>query len=340
MCCKLHLVRAVVVEDVEQLTVATRPEPDPAGRALVAVERAGLCGTDLKILSGAIPVSHPLVLGHEVVGRVVAAGARGLVPDGTRVLINPVISDGSCALCRRDRANLCPNGALLGRDRDGLFAELVAVDELQLHPVPDHIPADEAVLLQVLGTCVHAQSLVEAQPDATAVVIGLGTTGLLHVQLLRARGVGSAIGVTRSAAKRELATALGATAVAPPDQAAAVVAEATGGRGADLVVESVGTVATLAQSIDLAGPGATVLVYGIVTGEGQLPYPDLYYKELDVVSARAALPRDYDRAVALVAADRLRLGPLLSATFPLDQAPKAVEAIRTDPALLKVSLAV
>jgi L-iditol 2-dehydrogenase len=332
--------RAAVVERVGQLTVGDVPEPEPAGRALIAAERMGLCGTDVKILAGAIPVTTPLVLGHEMVGRVVAPGARGLHPAGTRVLVNPATSCGWCRLCRRDRANTCPNGALMGRDRDGLFAELAAVDELQLHPVPDHIPVDEAVLLQVLGTCVRAQSLVEVAPDATAVVVGLGTTGLLHVQLLRARGVGTVLGVTRSAAKRRVAEELGAAATAPPDQARELVEEVTRGRGADLVVESVGTVGTLARSMELAGLGATVLVFGIVTGEGPLPYYDLYYKELDVVSARAALPRDYDRGIALVAAGRLRLAPLLSASFPLDEAPAAVDAVRTDPTLLKVSLGV
>jgi L-iditol 2-dehydrogenase len=332
--------QAVVVEEVGRLAIADLPEPDPAGGALVAVDRAGICGTDMKIIAGAIPVAHPLVLGHEVVGRVVAPGPRGLVPEGTAVLVNPATSCGHCALCRRDRANLCPNGVLRGRDADGLFAELIAVDELQLHAVPDDVAAADAVLLQVLGTCVHAQSLVTVEPDDIAVVVGLGTTGLLHVQLLRARGVGTVLGVTRSAAKRALASQLGATAVAAPGEARALLDDLSGGRGADLVVESVGAVASLAQAIDLAAAGATLLVYGTVTGEGPLPLYQLYFKELDVVSARAALPRDYDRAVRLVAEGRLQLGPLLSAAFPLAEAPAAVEAIRADPSLLKVSLEV
>jgi threonine dehydrogenase-like Zn-dependent dehydrogenase len=133
---------------------------------------------------------------------------------------------------------------------------------------------------------------------------------------------------------------LGATAAVAPDEARARVDEVTGGRGADLVVESVGAVGPLAQAIDLAGLGGRLLLYGTTTGDGPLPLYDLYYKELDLVSARAALPRDYDRAVALTATGRLNLTPLLSASFPLAEAPAALEALRNDPSLLKVSLVV
>lgn len=331
--------RAIVVEDVGAVRVAERPEPVPGTAALIAPERAGLCGTDLKILSGAITVALPLVLGHEIVGRVVASGARGLVAEGARVVVNPGAFCGWCPDCRSDRPNLCAQGGLLGREADGLFADLVAVDEQLLHAVPDHVPPTEAVLLQVLGTCVHAQSLVRAQPDMVAVVVGLGTTGLLHTQLLRARGVGTVVGVTRSVAKRALAAQFGAVAVAP-DDAQDVVDELTGGRGAGLVVESVGSVGTLARAVQLAGPGAQVLAYGIVTGSGDLPFYELYFKEIDLVSARGARPMDYDRAVALVAAGRLQLAPLVSATFPFDDVGEAVDALRTDSSLLKVILEV
>lgn len=331
--------RAIVVEGIDDVRLAARPEPAAGTAAIVAPERAGLCGTDLKILSGAIPVAMPLVLGHEVVGRVVAPGARGLVEAGTRVVVNPGAFCGWCPDCRSERPNLCARGGLLGREADGLFADLVAVDELLLHPVPDHVPPAEAVVLQVLGTCVHAQSLVRAEPDTVAVVLGLGTTGLLHTQLLRARGVGTVVGVTRSEAKRSLAARFGAVAVAP-DDAEDVVDDLTGGRGAGLVVESVGSVATLAKAVRLAGPAAQVLAYGIVTGSGDLPFYELYFKEIDLVSARGARPQDYDRAVALVAAGRLELGPLVSATFPFDEVGAALEALRLDPALLKVILEV
>ncbi|HXZ71793.1 MAG TPA: alcohol dehydrogenase catalytic domain-containing protein, partial [Streptosporangiaceae bacterium] len=252
--------RAALIEQPGIVTVREVPRPAVNGHALVRVAQAGLCGTDVKIASGQIPVHIPRVLGHEMTGSVVEPGPRGVVAAGSRVLVNPAVFCGYCDLCRRDRPQLCRNGALLGRDVDGCFAELVAVDEACLHPLPDGLPAGDAGLLQVLSTCVHAQSGLPAAESA--VVVGLGVSGLLHLQLLRERGVSTLVGVTRSAAKRELALRLGAGVVAVPGEADAAVAEATAGRGTDLAVECVGTQETLAQAMRLVGAGGTVLVFG------------------------------------------------------------------------------
>jgi len=121
------------------------------------------------------------------------------------------------------------------------------------------------------------------------VVVGLGVSGLLHLQLLRERGVGTLIGVTRSAAKRELALRLGADVVAAPGEADDAVAEATGGRGADVAVECVGTQETLAQAMHLAGAGGTVLVFGTTAPSADgLPTYQWYFRELTSLNPRAA----------------------------------------------------
>jgi threonine dehydrogenase-like Zn-dependent dehydrogenase len=114
------------------------------------------------------------------------------------VLVNPAVLCGHCGLCRPDLPQLCPAGGLLGRDAGGVFADLVAVDEGCLHSRPAGLPSDGAALLQVLSTCVHAQSPLTVRPEDSAVVVGLGIAGLLHIQLLRDRGVPVIVGVTRS----------------------------------------------------------------------------------------------------------------------------------------------
>jgi L-iditol 2-dehydrogenase len=332
-------VKAVVLEAVDEVAVRDVSEPRYGSAALVQVERVGLCGTDLKIVRGAIPVRLPRVLGHELVGRVVVPGSRGLVPEGTRVVVDPSISCGRCHLCRNDRPQLCPDGALIGRDVDGGCAEFAAVDEERLHPIPDALPDDAAALLQVLTTCVHAQECVQVFPGQTAVVVGLGVSGLLHVQLLRARGIDRVIGVTRSAWKRDLATDLGATDVVRPDRAAEAVAELTHGRGADLSVECAGTPETLRQSMHLAGAGGTVLAFGTTAPHADgMPTYEWYYKELTIVNPRAARPRDFPRAISL-AAGPLTLAPLVTAMVPLPEARTAFDRA-SDPSQLKVTVAV
>jgi len=219
---------------------------------------------------------------------------------------------------------------LLGRDLDGVFAEAIGLEERFLHPVPDQIPPDEAGLLQVLGTVVHSQRPVPVSSETVAVVIGLGVSGMLHTQLLSERGAGCVIGITRSPWKLELAKTLGAELVATPDEAAAAVAQASSGRGADLVVESVGTEQTVVQSIDLAGPGGDVIIYGTVTGAGaEMPYYQLYFKELTLHNPRAALPGDYDEAIRLAAEGRTRLAPLVTGRYPLEEAAAAFAAARS-----------
>lgn len=316
--------RAVIVEATG--TAAVRDVPDPAAGdgALVRVERVGLCGTDLKIVSGAIPVRARRILGHEIVGRVEVAGVRQRVSVGTRVVVDPSVACGRCHVCRHDRPHLCPDGALLGRDVDGGCAAYVTVDEDRLHPVPEEVSDDAAVLVQVLATCVHAQEGLAVFPGQTAVVIGLGVAGFLHLQLLRLRGVEQVVAVTRSRSKYQLATSLGATVV-PPIRAGAAVADLTGGRGADIVVECAGTAHTLRQAMLLAGPGATVVAFGILGEADGLPTYQWYFKELTIRCPRSARPRDFPRAIGL-ARDRLRLAPLVSAVYPLDDAVDALAA--------------
>lgn len=328
--------RAAVIEQPGTVAVREVARPAADGCAMVRVTQAGLCGTDVKIAAGQIPVRTPRVMGHEMTGSVVEPGPRGVVAAGTPVLVNPAGFCGHCDLCRRDLPQLCRNGALLGRDVDGCFAELVAVDEACLHPLPDGLPAADAGLLQVLSTCVHAQSGLPAADSA--VVIGLGVSGLLHLQLLRERGVSTLIGITRSAAKRELALRLGAGVVADPGGAGDAVAEATGGRGADVAVECVGSQETLAQAMRLAGAGGTVLAFGTTAPAADgLPTYQWYFKELTILSPRAARPRDCDAAIRLAASRRLALAPLVTARFPLEQAGRALAACG-DPGQLKVML--
>jgi len=215
-------------------------------------------------------------------------------------------------------------------DEASTTAEAIGLEDRYLHPVPDQIPPDEAGLLQVLGTVVHSQQPVPVSSDTVAVVIGLGVSGMLHTQLLSDRGAGLVIGVSRSPWKLELAKGLGADLVATPDEASDVVARASSGRGADLVIESVGKEETVVQSIDLAMPGGDVIIYGTVTGGGtEMPYYQLYFKELTLHNPRAALPRDYDEGIRLAAEGRIRLAPLVTGRYPLEEAGAAFAAARS-----------
>ena len=298
--------------------------------AVVQLKMAGICGTDLKILDGSTPIEYPRILGHEMVGEVTEAAPGGKLGAGSKVMVNPGIYCGECHLCNRDRPHLCRQGGLRGRDFDGVFAEFLAVEERFLHAIPDGVAWDEAALLQVLGTVVHAQRTVQPSRETVAVVIGLGVSGMLHAQLLAGRGVGCVIGVTRSRWKLDLARQLGVHVAVTPEEAGAAVAEFSQGRGADLVIEAVGTESTVAAAIELCGSGGEVIIYGTVTGEGgRIPFYQLYFKEITLRNPRAALPRDYDHAIHLGATGQIQLAPLISARYPLERAEAAFAAARS-----------
>jgi threonine dehydrogenase-like Zn-dependent dehydrogenase len=130
---------------------------------------------------------------------------------------------------------------------------------------------------------------------------------------------------------------MGAIAAVHPDEAAATVADLTDGLGAEIVVESAGTAATLGQSIALAAPGGDILLFGVTTHAPDLPLYQIYYKELRLIGARAARGVDYAKGIELTAAKRLDLAPLWTAGFAIDQADEALARLAMDDAL-KVTL--
>src|SRR5215469_15990024 len=228
------------------------PEVQP-GEVSVRITHTGLCGTDLKIYTGAIPVPYPLIMGHEMIGEVAGGALPVGFSAGDRVIIDPVLYCGTCYQCRAGQTNLCPNGKLIGRDTDGGFADYVSVPAGQLFRLPDSVDHRTAPLIQVATTCLHAQRQTPVFLGESVAVVGLGVSGQLHVQLAKARGAGTVIGISRSPFKNETARSLGANLTVKPGKGAIPqVLEATGGRGADVVIEATGMMAALADAIRMA----------------------------------------------------------------------------------------
>ena len=302
-----------------------KPEPGP-GETLVRVTSTGICGTDLKIYQGGIPVDYPRVMGHESVG-VVEAG--GPLASGTRVIVDPAYSCGACYNCRDNQEHLCPNGGLIGRDINGGFADYMVAPSSNVYELPDDVGDDIAPLIQPMTTCLHAQRKCNIKPGEAVIVMGLGVTGMMHVQLAKAHGAYPVIGITRSQWKLDMALELGADfTIAPGEDTKEKVLELTNGRGADLVIESVGQLPVLGQAIDLARIGGRILPFGIYTQrEANLPFYDLYFKELNVINARVAKAEDFPACVDFVQRGVVDLAPIISNTIKFENMDEALELL-------------
>jgi len=299
---------------------------------LVRVTHSGICGTDLKIFTGAMPAAYPVIMGHEMTGEVLDGADDSRIRRGDRVLVDPVLFCGTCFDCRAGRTNLCPNGAVIGREVNGGFADFVVAPRTHVYPLPASIDSRTAPLIQVLTTVLHAQRRASMTSSQSVAVIGLGVSGQLHVQLAKARGAGPVIGVTRSAWKRSVADRLGADlTVTAGDAGIQAVREATQGHGADVVIESTGMVKCIGDAIAMVRPGGTVVLFGIYTaGEGALPFYQLYYKEPTLVSARAATSEDFPESIDLVASGAVTLSPLVTQVLPLSQLREALGMLERD----------
>jgi 2-desacetyl-2-hydroxyethyl bacteriochlorophyllide A dehydrogenase len=325
--------RAVVLRQPYDLVVSdvARPEPAP-NQVLVRVTNSGICGTDLKIFTGAMPARYPVIMGHEMAGEVIDDAGSSDFSSGERVLVDPVLFCGTCFDCGAGRTNLCPNGAVIGREVDGGFAEFVVAPRTHVYPLPSSIESRTAPLIQVLTTVLHAQRRASIAPGQSVAVLGLGVSGQLHVQLARARGASVLVGVSRSAWKRSVADRLGADlTVTSGDLGVHAVREATGGHGADVVIESTGMVKGIADAIAMVRPGGTIVLFGIYTAsEASLPFYQLYYKEPTVISARAAMGDDFPESIDLVASGRINLDPLITQVLPVSELTQALGMLERD----------
>ena len=324
--------KAMVLQAPRELRPAETERPALGhNQVLVHVTHSGVCGTDLHIYEGKMPVRYPRIMGHEMIGEVVEAEDPTL-KKGTRVIVDPAVYCGMCLNCRLGQTSMCPNGSLVGRDSNGGFAEYYVAARTHVYELPDSISNEVAPLIQPATTCMHGQHKFKVFPGQSVAVIGLGVTGQIHVQLAKAWGAYPVIGITRSAYKRGLAEQLGAdlTLASGPDVAQRVK-DATGGNGVDFVIECTGVPSALADGVNMARLGGSLLMFGIVSAkEAALPFYQLYYKELTIVNSRAANPEDFPPTIDLVARGALNLKALVTHVVPLHDLEKAIGMLEKD----------
>ena len=341
------------------------------GRAdvLVRIKAAGLCHTDLEVITGSLRYPTPIVLGHEAAGIVEAVGpeARGLRP-GDHVVLSWNPHCGHCFYCDRDLPILCESylahgpqalgfdgtcRARLADGRDlkqlmflGAFAEYAIVADHQAIVVPDALPFDRACLIGcgVMTGVGAALNVATIGFGDTVMVIGAGAVGLSAVQGARLAGAGEIIAVDRDPAKLVLAERLGATVTvdASREDPAAVAKARAGGRGADVVLEAAGNAASFRAAIEAVRPGGEVIWLGKtdVADEVAFRWGSLMgEKRIRRSSYGGARPaRDFPLLAEACLDGRLKLDDLISRHIALDEINQGFAALRRGETIRSVVL--
>ncbi|MEP9365240.1 alcohol dehydrogenase catalytic domain-containing protein [Nocardioides sp. CN2-186] len=325
--------RSVIVTGPGQIAVETVPDPVLAGPgdALVRVRSSAICGSDLHFYDGDLPF-FPVAVGHEVIGEVVEVGSDvRRFRAGDRVLVASVAGCGSCVGCASGDPVTCLQGPKVfgAGELGGGQSELLAVPaaDFQLLRIPDGVDDEAALLLtDNLGTGWAGARRADIPPGGTVVVLGLGAVGQCAVRSALLQGAGQVLAFDPVAGRRELAARSGAVSVDGPLLDA--VMEATGGRGADSVIEAVAIDATLDDAFAAVRAGGTVSVIGV---HDMNPYPlgalMGVYRSITLRMTTAPVHRTWTELVPLVQHGRLDTGGLFTHTFGLEDAAAAYAAV-------------
>lgn len=299
-----------------RLDIAQRPMPriESPDDVVIKVENCGVCGSDLAVLG--VPPRHDAavgtILGHEFSGHVeeVGSGVREL-RRGDRVVVAPNVSCRTCVSCQGGQFHHCRNLTIHGIWIDGGLAPYVAVGQSSCHRIADDVPQEVAALVEPLSTVVRGVQQARPFPGDTIVVIGGGPIGLMFTALFSAAGT-TVVLVEPSERRAALAAAMGATALLAPDSPDVVstVADLTGGEGADIVVDAVGS--QLASCIQLVKRSGRVVTFGVdTTAVTPVQQFDITHRELEIVGAMVGTAT-FPTAIRLVERGAVTLSPMVT----------------------------
>ncbi|MGA7836307.1 MAG: alcohol dehydrogenase catalytic domain-containing protein [Acidimicrobiales bacterium] len=286
----------VEVKDVDEAVTSE-------GEAIVHVARAGICGSELHGIKHPSFRVPPLIMGHEFVGT---------TDDGRRVAVNPLISCGTCELCRRGETQLCRTRVLLGAHKAGGFAERVAAPRVLLHDLPSGLDWDSAGLIEPLANAVHAWNLAGAPAGARVGVIGCGAIGLACLQVARHGGASFVACADLADDRRSVAASLGA------DLVAASLEEEF-----DVIFDAVGTSGTRSASLEHLIPGGTTVWLGLATPDTGFDAAAAVRFEKTIRGSFAYTDDEFVAAIALAP----HLDLTWSTTYPLAEGAEIFTAL-------------
>jgi threonine 3-dehydrogenase len=317
-----------VLQDVAEPTIRDN-------EVLIRVRRAGVCGTDVHIYQwdpwAQGRVKPPITVGHEFAGEVVRVGE--LVTDvrvGDRVTAEGHIVDGRCLLCRTGNSHVCPYTKIIGVDRDGCFAEYIAMPATNVWHLDDAVSFDVGGIHDPMGNAFHTVLTADI-PGSTVLVTGCGPIGIFAVGICRAAGASRIIASDVIETRLALASRMGAHDVVHPNEVDAVVKRHTDGLGVDVVLEMSGVPSAIHQAFAQVRVGGRVQMLGLPAKPMEIDFStEIIFKGLTIYGVVGR--RMYDTWLSMTRF--LRSGqfdptPVITHRFPLEAADEAMRVIRS-----------
>jgi L-iditol 2-dehydrogenase len=317
--------RVAVYHSNTDIRLETRPVQAPGdGELLIEVGASGICGSD--VMEWYRRPRAPAVLGHEVAGRIVAAGENTRdFQEGDRVVASHHVPCMVCRYCLSGRETVCDTLRQTNFDPGG-FAEFIRIPGVNVErgvlKLPPHMSDDAGSLVEPLGCVLRGHRKAAFQPGQTVLIIGAGVSGCLH--LLAARALGASLILVSELAppRRALAERLGADRVLDARESVGDVIRGELGHGVDRVVVCTGARPAIDQALHAVDRGGTVLFFAPMGPDQQygLPFDSVFWRnDVTLASSYGAGLVDLVQALDLIAADRVNVGQLVTHRIPLAQ---------------------
>jgi len=290
------------IRDIDEVA----PQPDDVKLKVAA---CGICGSELESYKNKSPRRPPpLVMGHEFCGTIAEIGSA--VKDwqvGARVVSNSLVPCGKCVRCERGDTHLCASRQIFGMHRPGAFAEYVNVPARCLIPWPENLPAEAAALAEPMANGIHVVRVSKHLPANIVLVIGAGPIGLFCQQALQVLRGAKVYVADLSPERLAVAKKLGAVRVINPreEDVTKIIMEATGGEGADLSVDAVGSGLTKRTSLDAIRPGGATVWIGLHENSMTFDSYNITLPEKQVLGTYAATIEELQQALDLMSAGKV-----------------------------------
>ena len=318
--------KALFLRGPRQLEVADLPRPalEP-GQVRIRVKKVGICGSDYSSIAGKLPFTRfPIVPGHEASGEVLEGSGASPWKPGDRVLLHPILCNRADPAFASGEVHHSDSTEVLGVvSRNGAYAEEVVVEDYMLRHVPDGVDDESAAMIEPVAVAVRALRRGSLQAGERVLVLGAGNIGLLAIQVARALGGGYVAVTDLVPEKLALAASLGV------DEAI----DSGGGfptarleKQFDVIVDGVGTEASVRDALSSARRGARIVVYGVPPGDIVFPLKAAFSKDVALLTSRL-YDADFETAIRLVADGKVRLKDIITHRVALAEAPPLIARV-------------